>query len=173
MRRAVHLTVGLAIAALLGSVAVDVANPPEINTISASYAFDMTDPNQVAGFADFVVLGRVLDNGTTVEWQEGIYTDFRIAVLGVPIKGQLPAEVVVRQLGGTLGEDTWVLEDQPRLLRGHTYVLVGGAEPGQETKGLGAGPLNVTDLTTAEDRRRATGYWTEAVRNQRWPDALR
>lgn len=110
----------------------------------------MTDPNQVAGFADYVFVGRVLDHGSTLEWQEGIYTDFRISVLSAPIKGQVPAEVVVRQLGGTLGADTWVLEDQPRLV-----------------------PLNVTDLTGGVDRRRVTEYWTEAVRNQRWPDALR
>jgi len=113
LRRAVQIALGVAAAALLGGLAVDVANPPKTNTINASYAFDVTGPNQVAGFADYVFVGRVLDGGSTLEWQEGIYTDFRISVLPAPIKGRVPAEVVVRQLGGTLGEDTWVLEDQP------------------------------------------------------------
>lgn len=110
---------------------------PRPTPINASYAFDVTDPNQVAGFADYVFVGRVLDDGSTVEWQEGIYTEFRISVLSSPFKGQLPAEVVVRQLGGTLGEDTWVLEGQPTLVRGQTYVLAGGDEPVRTRSGSG------------------------------------
>lgn len=173
MRRLVILLATGVAAAARGVVAVDAANPPQTFTIEASYAFDVTDPEQLAGFADYVFIGRVVGKAGAVEVDERVFTDFQVDVDGPQLKGRLPNDVVVRQIGGTVGEDTWVLEDQPLLVPGRSYLLVAGDEPGQEAVGLGAGPLNVREVRTAADHEAAVKDWTQAVRDQRVPDALR
>lgn len=161
------LAIGLA--TLAGIVALDVSDPPETFSIDTSYAFDVSDPRLVAGSAEFVFFGRVTGTGTPVLVDEWVHTDFQVAVEGQPLKGTLPLQVLVRQLGGTLGEDTWVLHDQPLLRAGETYLLVGGREPGQRALGLSAAPLNAHVITGPAERAAAVTLWTNAIRDQRDP----
>lgn len=173
MRRLLTAVIALAALAAVGVLAVDAANPPQTYTIEASYAFDVSDPAQLAGFADQVFIGRVVDGGTAVEVDEQVFTDFRVRVDGAPMKGQLPEQVTVRQIGGTSGEDTWTLQDQPLLVPGKSYLLVTGNEPGQQQLGLVSGPISAQRLGDDADRQAAIDDWTRAVRDQRVPEALR
>lgn len=144
--------------------------PGKTYVIRSSYAFDVNDTRQLAGQADALFVGTV---SRVAGVEKGPQTIFAVAVEEV-LKGDLNGTVLVRQLGGTVGKDTWVLDDQAALLVGRTYVLVvtrSVEQPGAYT--LLAGPRGHELLGSTQARVAALNDWREAVRNQREPDALR
>lgn len=163
----------LAAVGLLGAggvVAWDAAHPPQTRTIRPSYAFDVTDPELLAGYSDVVALVTVTDGGESVTVGEEVYTDYRVTIQQA-LKGDVSGVVEVRQTGGKNGEDTFVLEDQPLLVQGQSYVLVLGAEPDRTEMTVVAGPISAKPLPPGQTKRNnVLQAWRSAVARQRNPN---
>lgn len=162
------VTVGLLGAG--GVVAWDAAHPPQTHTIRPSYAFDVTSPELLAGYSDAVALVTVEDGGESVTVGEDVYTDYRVTVQQA-LKGDLSGSVEVRQTGGKNGEDMFVLEDQPLLVQGQSYVLVLGAEPDRAELTVVAGPISAKPLPPGQVKRNEVlQAWRNAVARQKNPN---
>lgn len=152
-----------------GATLWDVTHPPQTRTISPSYAFDVTNPELLAGFSKSVAVVTIEDAGTPVKLDQQIYTDYR-ATVQQALKGSLTGAIEVRQTGGQDGEDTYVLEDQPLLRKGEQYVLVLGQNAGEAEFTIVAGPLSARPLPPGQVRRdEVLGAWRSAVAKQKNP----
>jgi len=166
-----RIVVGVIVAAVLAAIgwyAYEAVRPGRVNLIRPSYAFDLTDREQVAGHADNIFIARV-DGIAGVDADRGPRTIFRVTVVE-NIKGNLTGTVLVRQLGGKVGKDVWVVENDQALAVGSTYVLA--TKQSLQQKGaqvLLAGPLGHEIVATSVDRQAALTVWRDAVRNQRRP----
>lgn len=150
-----------------GAVAWDVAHPPQTRTIRSSYTIDVSDPEVLVGSAGELVVATVLDDGSTQSVDGAVYTDYGVEIDQV-LKGDLDGTVTVRQLGGSDGETTFVLEDQPALKQGKTYVLVLNREPDRPQLTVVGGPLSARPLPPEHARREAVlRAWQTAVSNQK------
>ena len=90
--------------------------------VSATVAVKLA-PRQQAARADVVVTARVLDAQS--QWNEDhskIITLTRVAVQKV-LKGTAPAELVVRQFGGTVGDLRSAIEGDARLVPHQDVVM--------------------------------------------------
>ncbi|MCY7287031.1 MAG: hypothetical protein LH624_01950 [Cryobacterium sp.] len=152
-----------------GFVAWDVAHPPKTITIESSYAFDVTNPEYLAGNADIIAVVTVLDNGAPFVRPEGVWTDYAVKI-DQTLKGEIPATATVRQAGGVDGEETFVIEDQPLLRQGKAYVLVLSREPDRPELTLSAAPLSARPLPPEQARRDAVlTAWRTAILRQKVP----
>jgi len=158
-------------AALAGVIVSSLGNRGETYIISASYAFDVSDPEQLAGYANDIFIGRVVGPGKSVELGGEVYTDYRV-VVQERLKGRVVDTVTVRQTGGTAEGDTWVLEDQPLLRPGGEYLLVVTREPDRPQLTLVAGPESARAVRDSADRTETREAWKRAIQNQRPPDTL-
>ncbi|WP_420878986.1 hypothetical protein [Rhodococcus sp. (in: high G+C Gram-positive bacteria)] len=91
----------------------------------ASWVIDIHDQRQVAGFADAVFVGKVLEQvGSAADRSAIPETQFRVSVTEA-LKGELAEEVTVNQQGGTdpkTGE-VLLLDDDPLVEVGKTYLF--------------------------------------------------
>lgn len=143
----------------------------ETRIIRPSWAFDLADPEEVAGFVDHIFVGRVIAPGRSVTRGEGIpSTDFDVSVLDV-VQGGPPARTTVRQIGGHTSDGTFVVEGQPLLEAGSTYLLAVSDADGGSLQLLGS-PIAATMVNSPEERRRVLEAWRVASQNRRAPDTL-
>jgi len=124
---------------------------------------DVTKPNYVAGYADDVVIATVVD---VVETQEGQQQTFYAVQVEQSLKGEARGQVVVGQLGYLDGSDRHILDDQPMLQEGHTYLLAITSENSDQHTVI-AGPEAVIDLASS-DRDVLIRRWTQVVANQEY-----
>lgn len=167
MRKLVLSVVGIGVAAAVGAAIASAIDAPMHTQISGSYSFDVTDRRQLAGYADYVVVGRVME-GAAFEDDGIVSTDYTVRVQS-SLLGAPPSTLTVRQLGGTLNGDTWSLEEQPTLQPGEAYLLVLTDEPGVEAMTLVAGPLSAVIVGSPQELDRAENEWREAIANKRDP----
>ncbi len=158
--------IGLTAAVTL-AVVLSGSGPGTTYTIQSSYAFDPTNPYYIAGYADNVVIGTVVD---VVDTQEGQHQTLYAVQVEQSLKGDARGQVVVGQLGYMDGSDRHILNDQPMLQEGHTYLLAITIENAQEHTLLG-GPEAVIDLNSI-DRETLVRRWTQIVANQQYPPGL-
>lgn len=93
--------------------------PPQTSIIESGGTFDVTNLPYLAGYADNIFVANV----QAIEGVEDDHTQYRVAVEET-VKGDLEGEVVVSQLGYMTGNETHVIEDQPLLVVGDSYLLV-------------------------------------------------
>ncbi|MDQ3716732.1 MAG: hypothetical protein M3381_12075 [Actinomycetota bacterium] len=158
--------IGLTAAVTLGLI---LSNPGAgtTYTIQSGYAFDATNPYYIAGYADDVVIATVVD---VVETQEGQSQTLYAVQVEQSLKGEARGQVVVGQSGYADGSDRHILDDQPMLQEGHTYLLAITIENSQEHTVL-AGPEAVVDLNSI-DRDSLIRRWTDVVANQQYPPGV-
>ncbi len=84
------------------------------------------------------------------------------------MKGNPGTVVTVRQMGGTVGEDTWTLEDYPMLEVGQRYLLTASNKPDAAALTLPAGPLSVQPVSSAADAQAKAAAWRTAIEHQRY-----
>ncbi|MEW1587134.1 hypothetical protein AB0283_17060 [Micromonospora vinacea] len=156
-----------------GWLAYDSLRAGETHSVHSSYAFDVSDETKVAGFADYVVVGTV-DRIADVQERDGTpYTVFDVTV-DQTLKGQPVKTLLVVQLGGTLGKDTWQVDGEPLLRTGATYVLAAKTEQGLGTHQLvGGADFPVIDRAAARSGGSdPVTQWQDSVARQRWPEEL-
>ncbi|MDQ3766264.1 MAG: hypothetical protein M3346_02855 [Actinomycetota bacterium] len=162
----VSIGVALAVAAL-APLAYDAA-VADRNTIHPSYAFDVSNKRYMAGYSDAIFVGGV----QAIEEVAPPYTRYRVTVEEV-LKGELDESTVVRQHGYVSGNDVEVLDEQPLLEVGESYVLMANPALEGETSDLmliGA-PLAAVQ-TTDSNRGEIVRDIREAIRNQEYPPGL-
>lgn len=137
--------------------------------LHAGYAFDVTNERYVAGYADNVFVGRV--EAVAAADRDGTRTLYDVTVLDA-LKGSLGVRVQVSQLG-YLDEDgvPHVIEDQPLLEPGSTYVLAPSDEPDGEQTLIG-GPVASVEVDDPRARAEAVTRYAAAVRNQMFPPGV-
>lgn len=141
--------------------------PGITNVIDSGYAFDVTNSNFVAGYADNVIIGSVAE---IVETQANAQRTLYAVDIQESFKGSERGRVIVSQLGYLDSGNRYVLEDQAMLQQGHTYLLAITDEgPGQYT--VIGGPQAVVDLNSI-DRDTLMRRWTQAVANQQYPPGV-
>jgi hypothetical protein len=139
----------------------------EPHTIEVEYSSvtDFADDRRLAGFAEDVFFGEVLDQGRTTVRQPIPETDHRVRVLDV-VKGDARGEILVTQEGGfdpSRNEHKVMHGDTP-LQAGRVYLFATRSDPrGRHFLVPGHGDVAVKDAAhRAELRRR----FSEASRNQ-------
>lgn len=117
---AVLALAGLAVAAALTLTSREDAAAPLI--VHSDNAVDTSDDRRLVGFADNVFVGRVLARAGQTDELSMPETQFRVEVVDT-IKGSLAGTVTVNQFGGTADGRTVLLEGDPLLEPGRTYLL--------------------------------------------------
>ena len=139
--------------------------------ISASYAYDVSDPTQVFGDASFVIVGRVEEDLGRVQDDR---TAFRVSVLD-ELKGDVPAVIEVTQDGFRRGRATWELDDFPLFEVGRTYVMaltIPAPHWNQQRLHVLIGPLdgNGPEVTGPNDP--VVALYRSAVGDARYPEGF-
>lgn len=138
---------------------------PRVIEMEFTSVADFSDDRRLAGFAEDVFFGEVLDGGQTTARQPIPETDHRVRVLDV-VKGDALGEVVVTQAGGfdPARNERKVMHGDTPLQAGRIYLFATRSDPkGRHFLVPGHGDLPVRDaIHRAELRRR----FTEATRNQ-------
>jgi hypothetical protein len=101
-------------------------HPPEnpvIQTVQTSYAFDVTDPQRLVGWADNVFVGKVVKMSGTSDERGMVETQFKVKV-AENIKGELQGEVTVNQQGGYEGKNLILVDNDKLLKEGESYLFV-------------------------------------------------
>lgn len=96
----------------------------DVTRAEAAYVIDVEDPRQVAGFADAIFVGTVVEQVATTTRIAIPETQFTVDVSEV-LAGEVADTVVVNQQGGvdpSTGE-TVLLEEDPLIQVGRTYLL--------------------------------------------------
>jgi hypothetical protein len=126
-----HRRIVFAAPVLAASLALAIAVPnfitdsppknPIIKTIEGSSVIDTSNPKSVVGFSDNVFIGKVIKQ---VDTRNDIYpeTQFEVQVLD-NIKGELSGNIKVNQAGGYDGEYLFLMDGDPLLKEGQTYVF--------------------------------------------------
>lgn len=96
---------------------------PVIQTLQASYAFDVTDPQRLVGWADHVFIGKVVEMSGTSDEYGMLETQFKVEV-AENIKGELQGQVMVNQQGGYEGENLILVENDQLLKEGESYLFI-------------------------------------------------
>lgn len=132
--------------------------------IGTSWAFDLSDPAQVAGFSDFVVVATV-DRVLEEREESTVFT----ASVSDWLKGNTPAVIRVEQGGVRKGAVTVEMPEQPLLSVGKRYVLALNipADPASEVLILVAGPLSGHEASGVE------AALEQGVAAPRWPETMR
>lgn len=135
--------------------------------IESGYAFDVTNPNYIAGYANDVFIATVVD---VVDTQASRQQTLHAVEIQQSFKGTARGRIIASQLGYIDGGDRDILDDQPMLQDGHTCLLaVNRAESNQYT--AIAGPEAVIDLNSI-DRETLVRRWAQIVANQQYPPGL-
>jgi hypothetical protein len=161
----------VAIVALVAGLglAVVLLRPQQPGVIAPSYAFDVSDPRQVAGFADHVFVGTVVDSRSARTGQGPPMIRHRIRV-DQTLKGELGGTVDVHAHGGKTLWSEWVVSGETALLEGQTFLL---AVTGSGSRLLSVGgPTAPQRIDSVAHRAEVIAYWQDAIAHQRWPDGL-
>src|SRR5687767_290101 len=87
------------------------------------------------------------------------------------LKGDVGKETIsIRQTGGKVGKDVWIVEGVEPLVSGRSYVLAITNDRGGFT--LLAGPHSSETVPDGAARSSVLSTWQDAVQNQRWPEHL-
>lgn len=137
--------------------------PERRHELATSWAFDLSDPELIAGYADAVVIGRVVANeGFTARSLPS--TTFGIEVVATA-KGAPEKSIKVDQYGGRSGRDVYVIEGQAPLEVGAMYVLAvtcTGAAPCTVI----AGPASVTKIDPSDAGQQLATWKSHVAKNQ-------
>lgn len=101
-------------------------HPPEnpvIQTVQTSYAFDVTDPKRLVGWADNVFIGKVEGQSGTYDEDGMVETQFQVKV-SENIKGELHGGITVNQQGGYEGKYLILVENDQLLKEGESYLFI-------------------------------------------------
>ena len=120
----------------------------ETRYIESSYYFDVSNRSYLAGFADAIVIGRVVE--ATKNDKSAGQTEYVVAVSDI-LKGALPSTIRVTQDGWRDGNVVYELRDQSTLVAGHEYLLVLGLEEQKGTYGVVGGPESVKIILSSTD----------------------
>lgn len=137
--------------------------PERRHELATSWAFDLSDPELVAGYADAVVIGHVAANeGFTTRQLPS--TTYRVEVVAVA-KGAPEKSIQVDQYGGKSGRDVYVVEGQAPLEVGAMYVLaVTGTDT--EPRTVIAGPASVTRIDPSNVGQQLATWKAHAAKNR-------
>lgn len=96
-------------------------NVSKVESIDANYVIDIYNPNEVAGYADNVFLGEVIEK---VKTSDGSYptTQFNVKVIK-NIKGDFQGTVSVSQTGGIQEGVLFLYNEDPLIQQGKTYLF--------------------------------------------------
>jgi hypothetical protein len=159
---------GIAVLVTGGWYAYEASRAGHTSVIRSSYAFDVSNRELLAGYADNVFVGRVEDIAG-VDESNGPSTIFRVTVED-SLKGTLQGSVLVRQLGAKIGKDVWLVENDEQLSPGQTYVFATKHSRQQrDAQVLLAGTLS-HQRAAAADRERVVNEWRQALGRQRMPE---
>lgn len=133
---------------------------------SSSWAFDLSDPAQVAGYTDYVVIGTVIDMLDTSAER----STFLVRV-DDSLDAKLTGDIKVSQSAGRVGSAIFEDSDQPLLKVGDKYILALSVEaPDSDTLGLLSGPLSGQPVA---DRSAAPAAALIAAGNGSFPPGFR
>jgi hypothetical protein len=161
------LLVAALVAVLLlgGWVGYLVLRPSDRYQIAPSYAFDVSDRRQVAGFADQVFVGTVADKAGVDRSNGPPTTNWTVEVEQV-LKGTVAGSVRVRQTGTSRSVGDGVTP----LSVGGTFLIAATDSDGRLIS-VG-GPSAPARIESAADRSRLVAQWEKAIAEQRWPNNL-
>jgi len=164
------IAVLVAVVGLGGWAGYLILRPAGTFPIAGSYAFDVTDRRQVAGFADHIFVATVTDIvGVDRSGNGPPSTIWQIEVAEV-LKGSVSGSVRVAQYGARIGRSTWVMDGVTPLALDQTFLLAVTDSSGRLlTVG---GPSAPERVDSATNRARLIAQWEKAVAEQRWPDNL-
>lgn len=138
-------------------------------TIAPSYAFDVSDPRQVAGFADHVFVGTVVDSRSGAVGPGPPTFRHRVQVEQV-LKGELGGRVDVHSYGGKTRWSEVKVSGETTLLEGQTFLIaVTDSDARLFSVGGSSAPQRID---SAARRAEVIAYWEDAIAHQRWPDGL-
>lgn len=119
--------------ALAAAVALYIAGPgllsnnnpenPVIKTVEYSNTFDVSDPKRLVGWADSVFIGKVVEQSGTKALDSLPETQFKVEIINT-IKGDVSGTVTVNQQGGYDGNELILVENDPLLVKGKSYLFV-------------------------------------------------
>lgn len=119
--------------ALAAAVALSIAGPgllsnkstenPVIKTVEYNNTFDVSDPNRLVGWADSVFIGKVVEQSGTKSLAGLPETQFKVEVMDT-IKGDIKGTVIVNQQGGYEGNELILVENDPLLENGKSYLFI-------------------------------------------------
>ncbi|MFI5783976.1 hypothetical protein [Nocardia sp. NPDC051570] len=149
--RVVHLATAALTAAVIAGCAQPEPSPeppaPKVVQVTSDTAFDASDRDAVAGWADAIFVGTVEKYLDTKAPASGTpETQFQVSVV-TELKGDLPAKVVVNQIGGMSHDHNLIVVDgMPLISSTKTYLFI--ARYYAEKKWLTiANGLGATELT--------------------------
>ncbi len=149
--RVVHLAAAALAATIIAGCAEPQPSPeppaPKVVQVTSDTAFDPSDHEAVAGWADAIFVGTVERYLHTEAPASGTpETQFQVSV-DTELKGDLPAKVVVNQFGGRARNEIIVVDGMPLISAGKTYLFI--ARYYAEKKWLTiANGLGATELTS-------------------------
>lgn len=176
-----NISIGTALAAVIlvaagGMIAVD-AN--DVRSVDALPAYNLSDRRDLAGFADDVWFGEVLERLSQEDLSETgpgavPVTRFRVRVAET-LKGSLSGEVIVAQDGGTdpVSGDSLLVDENPLLEVGSTYLLATAYWQDGAAHSIVAEGLANLPAGRADERRALRASFKEAIQNQRRPSGPR
>jgi hypothetical protein len=167
--RAKALVIGGLVVAM-AAVAVTSAAGNRGNTAGAPgraealYVTDLRDDRRLVGLAANVFVGRVVAQQGTVLLDEFPESQFQVEVLE-NIKGTLSGKVVVNQQGGKDGDRLILVDGDPLLRNGQTYLFVTRPFPakGWHTLVPHYGDIPIAD---AQQRTSLVARFAKATREQ-------
>jgi hypothetical protein len=179
MKRTFLIGAAIAAVALVAAGGVIAVQGDDVRSVDALPAYDLSDRRDLAGFADDVWFGEVVERlpqeDLSVSGPGAVpVTRFRVRVAET-LKGSLSGEVIVAQDGGADPEsgDVVLVDDNPLLEVGSTYLLAtaywqDGAAHSVVAEGLADLPAD-----RADERRSLRASFKEAIQNQRRPSGPR
>jgi len=125
---------------------------PNITTIEVDYAFSPDNAEATLAFADEIAVVRIVNAGISSEQDRLPVTDYE-AVVGSTLSDNFDpgATIMIRQEGGIIDGETFLIEGQQLLQQGQVYVLAGRiADDGAlyTLPGVGIDNLGTNDLAS-------------------------
>lgn len=146
---------------LLSCIAVFSSAAKSSITYSDSiYPVDFSDDRVLVGASDNVFVGEVLEESGTKDTEIGVETQFKVRVLK-NIKGELPEEITLDQLGGYSNGVLHVIDVEPgneeaakeyMLQPGQTYILATRVNKEQNWHTLISYPSAKSRITEIADK---------------------
>jgi hypothetical protein len=140
------------------------ANPTSVRTsiVEADRLFEPTDEAATLRFADDIMVARV-GEGRSFQTDERVpYTEYPATVIRTRVGSAANGQVVrVRQQGGQIGNELFLIEGEPLLTPNRVYVLaVVQAPDGAFVTQPGVGSRDVGDDGTGPQANAAFDRWT-------------
>jgi hypothetical protein len=166
--KAAPIALGLALLVTLGAVGW---MRSQVVNARALYTFDVQDKRKLVGFASHVFVGRVGKEvgteglPTSKPGYSAPQTQFAVEVLDT-IKGRLAGTVTVNQRGGYRDGVLVLMEHDPLLVPGQTYLFVTRLNPDKGWYTISAPGLADIPLTDAAQRAAVVAEFREAHRQE-------